>query len=604
MLEQPTDTTIYEFGTAVIPIVSLPDLNFQWQLSTDDGISWFNLEDTAYYYGSNNHQLYIIGASLFMNGNQYRCIVSGVCEPQVTSGPATLTVIPPGWDITETFVVHNIYIPLISHPTINNEPIPPYDYIGVFYEDGDSLVCGGAQQWNGSTTTILYAFGDDPQTSVKEGFSPGEDFHWKIYSRSRGNSYDATASFLFGPDTFTSNGVSTVGSLKAFAYINHVINIQEGWSGISSYLLPTNDTIEYIFDSIVDNLVIVMDMINMYWPEQGINNLGFWDPFNGYKIKVESPCHITIKGLDEAGKTIVLQYGWNLIPVLSSKPLSTIQTGVFSDLGDTLTIVKEIAGTDIYWPGEEIMTLTHVVPGAAYLLHVNNHCTLTFPHPGPSPDMISPAPYSNPNIPWNAVVKTQNSHIISITKDAFENIKVNDIIGGFTLQNICAGYTILDDISKNQSLVLFGHDPTGLTINDFLEEEEIHLQLYRPSTGETFELAALFDTNLPDQGFFKTNGLSKINALYLDPLEVSTPKSYVVIEVYPNPFSNLLTIQIPDIDENNAVISVYNIDGQLIRNEIINSPVSEIEMASFAKGIYFILIDYKSQRLYKKILKK
>ncbi|MCK4678189.1 MAG: DUF5060 domain-containing protein [Bacteroidales bacterium] len=604
VLEQPTDTIIYEFGTAVIRILSLPDLNYQWQLSTDNGISWLNLEDTAYYYGSNDHQLYIIGADLFMNGNQYRCIVSGVCEPQAVSNYATLTVIPPGWDITETSVVHNIFIPLISHPTINDEPIPPYDYIGVFFENGDSLVCGGAQQWNGSTTTIISAFGDDPQTSGKDGFNPGEGFHWKIYSRSRGSSYDATASFLFGPDAFTANGISTLASLKAFAYINHVINIPEGWSGISSYVLPTNDTIEYIFDSIVDNLMIVMDMINMYWPEQGINDLGYWDPFSGYKIKVETPCHITIKGLDEAGKTIMLQYGWNLIPVLSSKPLSTIQTGVFSDLGDTLTIVKEIAGTDVYWPDEEIMTLTHVVPGAAYILHVSDHCFLTFPDPGPSPDMISLVPYSNHDVPWNEITKTQNSHIISITKGALSSVKVNDIIGGFTPQNICAGYTTLNDVSGNHSLALFGHDPTEVTINGFLEEEEIHLQVYRPSTCETFEVAALFDTNLPDQGFFKTNGLSKINALYLEPLDISTPKLHVVIEVYPNPFSNLLTVYIPDIDENEAVINIYNIDGQLIRNEIINSRLSEIQLASFAKGIYFILIDYKSQRLYKKILKK
>ncbi|MCX6317246.1 MAG: T9SS type A sorting domain-containing protein [Bacteroidetes bacterium] len=64
-------------------------LNYQWQISTDGGISYTNIA------GANTSTYSVINATLLQNGNRYRCIISGACTPAVNSNAALLTVIAP-----------------------------------------------------------------------------------------------------------------------------------------------------------------------------------------------------------------------------------------------------------------------------------------------------------------------------------------------------------------------------------------------------------------------------------------------------------------------------------------------------------------------------
>jgi hypothetical protein len=127
--------------------------------------------------------------------------------------------LPPGWEYVFTPSVHVIAISTSVQPSINGEPIVPGDYIGVFYVRGDSLVCGGAAEWPGDASIAVVANGDDFLTTIKDGFSEEEDFHWKIYSWQYEQEYDAVAEY----DTtlpnydgkFYTNGLSALTSLQA-----------------------------------------------------------------------------------------------------------------------------------------------------------------------------------------------------------------------------------------------------------------------------------------------------------------------------------------------------------------------------------------------------
>ena len=62
-------------------------LSYQWQLSTNGGISWNNIT------GANNSSLALNAVTAAMSGNQYRVVVSGTCAPGgINSAPALLTV--------------------------------------------------------------------------------------------------------------------------------------------------------------------------------------------------------------------------------------------------------------------------------------------------------------------------------------------------------------------------------------------------------------------------------------------------------------------------------------------------------------------------------
>ena len=93
ILSQPIspDLVVAGMGTALFTVVaSGAYLTFQWQEYHD---SWENIVDGGVYAGSLNETLAIIDPPLSMNGLQYRCIVSGICDPPgTTDGNAFLSV--------------------------------------------------------------------------------------------------------------------------------------------------------------------------------------------------------------------------------------------------------------------------------------------------------------------------------------------------------------------------------------------------------------------------------------------------------------------------------------------------------------------------------
>ena len=68
-------------------------VTYQWQLSTAGaGGPWNNLSNTAPYSGVTTSTLTVNPAVVSMNGYQYRCVVTGTCNPTATSNAAVLTV--------------------------------------------------------------------------------------------------------------------------------------------------------------------------------------------------------------------------------------------------------------------------------------------------------------------------------------------------------------------------------------------------------------------------------------------------------------------------------------------------------------------------------
>ena len=68
---------------------------YQWQVSTNGGVSFANISNGGVYSGATTATLTITAPPTSLNGNQYRCVVSGAAPcGSVTSGAATLTVNP------------------------------------------------------------------------------------------------------------------------------------------------------------------------------------------------------------------------------------------------------------------------------------------------------------------------------------------------------------------------------------------------------------------------------------------------------------------------------------------------------------------------------
>jgi hypothetical protein len=76
------------------------------------------------------------------------------------------------------------------------------------------------------------------------------------------------------------------------------------------------------------------------------------------------------------------------------------------------------------------------------------------------------------------------------------------------------------------------------------------------------------------------------------------------VNIYPNPTTNIVNIEISGIDEGFANIEIFNTMGNLIRKETIESNgIFSLNVSNLTQGIYYIRIIYKSAVISEKIIK-
>ena len=92
---QPTNSTITAGSNAGFSVVASNADRYQWQVSTNGGVSFSNITNGTYYSGAQTANLVVNSAPLLFNGYQYRVLVSNATSscPVVTSRAGYLTVI-------------------------------------------------------------------------------------------------------------------------------------------------------------------------------------------------------------------------------------------------------------------------------------------------------------------------------------------------------------------------------------------------------------------------------------------------------------------------------------------------------------------------------
>ncbi len=89
----PTSQTICAGGsTSFTGSGTGSGLTYQWQVSTDNGVTFNSVTNGGVYSNATTATLNITGATFSMNGYQYKLVISGTCPPPVTTTAATLTV--------------------------------------------------------------------------------------------------------------------------------------------------------------------------------------------------------------------------------------------------------------------------------------------------------------------------------------------------------------------------------------------------------------------------------------------------------------------------------------------------------------------------------
>jgi subtilisin-like proprotein convertase family protein len=116
----PATPTICQNGNITFTVVAAgspiaPNI-YQWQVSTDGGVTWTNLTTG----GSYTPVFTITGAATTLNNNRYRVIVTNSCGQSVTSSSVTLTVNPiptvTTTPLTNRICISDTLVPLVGSP--------------------------------------------------------------------------------------------------------------------------------------------------------------------------------------------------------------------------------------------------------------------------------------------------------------------------------------------------------------------------------------------------------------------------------------------------------------------------------------------------------
>jgi hypothetical protein len=151
----------------------------------------------------------------------------------------------------------------------------------------------------------------------------------------------------------------------------------------------------------------------------------------------------------------------------------------------------------------------------------------------------------------------------------------------------------------------FGDDATTETTEGFLNGETMNFKLYRPSTEEIFDLDPEFSNTLPNSGLFAENGASMI--VKFQATSVNTITAAGSFSVYPNPNTGTFNVMVKGFDEI-IKLEVFNAQGQLIRQNSINSEIQgvecKIDLSTSPKGIYFVKANSRSNNWSQKVIIK
>lgn len=389
----------------------------------------------------------------------------------------------------------------------------------------------------------------------------------------------------------TFDGVfTTVDSVQVLVNPVQILNIKNGWSGISTYLKPQQPEVTEMFDPLGDLLTILYNSSGVYWPSQGVNTLGSWNEYKGYLIKTAGEIPLPVCGSETTSKTIDLPQGWNLIPVLCSGDVSVIE--LFAAVQSPL-VVKEVAGPGIYWPAYGINTLQVLKSGMAYYVWVQSSGSIDFD--GLCSASIAKTEIIEVQSPWDEIAFTPETHLVALANKSMDILRNGDIIGAFTQNGLCAGFVRFDGLSAG--IVVNGDDPYTQMVDGFTVNEPIQYRLYRPSTGEMFAVEATYNASL-NPGQFIFNGLSVVDDLKLSPLSLNE-NSVNNLTVFPNPSNGLFTIT-GSTDE--VSVTIFNSFGSEVQHLNQVAMPALVDLTSKPKGVYLLKIETEKTVSYQKLV--
>ena len=384
-----------------------------------------------------------------------------------------------------------------------------------------------------------------------------------------------TFSLVVSDGTLTSTADEVTVAVKNSTAIQ-TINLSAGWNIISANVVQTNLEMKSIFQGLIDagKLKKVMDESGKTLENFGMfggwkNNIGNWQPTEGYKVNVPAATVLTLEGQPiPLPFEIPLSTGWNIIsyPATSFQNVkaafqSLIDTGKLKKVMDESGKTLENFGAYGGWKNS-IGSLTE---GKGYKVNVTGSCTLTISEGGTKAATIVPEVLASTHFtPIYSGNGTDHMNV-NLVDLSVSGIELGDELGVFD-GSLCVGSAKIgvDQLTGDYlSIPVSASDGLTSVPNGFTEGHLLTVRYYREGKEYTPSLELLNDSK---QLFAKGESIflrmKSEQTTGIDPL---TQSEKISVKCYPNPFSEQVTIEIELPKPGDLKVEVFDTSGRLIR---------------------------------------
>jgi hypothetical protein len=366
--------------------------------------------------------------------------------------------------------------------------------------------------------------------------------------------------------------------------LEQFVEIPAGWSGLSSYLIPSDPSLENIFGDVENDLTILYNFDGFYWPGQNTNTLGEWNSNSGYAIKMASDALLTFVGDPNPNPDIELNGTVSLLHIPTECGISTLELS--GQLDANLIMVQEVATAKVYLPAYSIDQINQLMPGKAYYIWLADPpAIISFPDCGiqiTSPQLKDQA--MDIDSPWGVVKPTPLSHQLVFSDEAQMSFDKNDLIGVFDGNGILVGLSRVTE-GEPMSISAFGDDQYTETKDGLVTDESLDFVVYKSDLDIFYRLLPEYGSALPNQGSYVQFGLSEISGFKLEPIAVDETTTSD-LRIFPNPSEGRFTIE-QLADERYDSFEIIDIRGTVLLSGDL-SQKAELDLISFEKGMYFI----------------
>jgi hypothetical protein len=388
------------------------------------------------------------------------------------------------------------------------------------------------------------------------------------------------------------------------------IELRTGWNIFSSYLIPQNENMEAVMQTLVTagKLIRVDDELGNTYLKQNntlgwVNKIGNVQKTEGYKIRVVSDCTLEITGQPiTLPLSIGIKKGTNIIsfpfngsvdameviqPLIDAGILDKVQdergnsienwrkTGWKNGIGN----FNGGEGYIIQALGSGVLTINEIVNKSGFLYAERFETS-----------------YFKVNYEGNGF-DHMNINILDLDKT---KLKIGDEIAAFD-GKICVGaikLTETDFVNNTVSLPASAAELTG--VNGFTEENLIELKVWRNETNEEFRLSMEVTEgemvfNKYSSVFVKINENQIVNGISdFDLLNIS---------VYPNPANSVVNVSFSNLPEIGTEIIIMDINGREIIRRTVENRNESMKIQHLPGGMYLVKIQLNNHFKIQKLIK-